>query len=99
MAVNIPITTVLEALRNARWYYEYTSFGAAIDLSTDVNGPADSVNARGIKIVAGAGSVVVRMGRSSTTDITLTVAPGNEFPGDFREIRSVSGVTKILVWW
>lgn len=99
MAAPIPITQLLDSLRNARWYAEYTSFGSPIVLHTDAAGPADNVNARGIKIVAGVGSIVVRMGVSSTTDITLTVAAGNEFPGDFREIRSVSGVTRVLVWW
>lgn len=91
----------LQALRNARWYWEYTSFGSAINLATDVNGPSaglDGKNARGIHILSGSGTVTIRMG-TDARNIVLTVAAGNDFPGDIAQIVSVSGVTGIQVWW
>lgn len=89
---------LIDAIRPYRWFYDYTSFGSAIDLTSNASGPNDGEPARYLKVVAGSGTITVKMGISATS-ITLTVAAGEELKGYFRTVESVTGVTSLRAGW
>lgn len=52
-----------------------------------------------LKIVAGSGTITVKMSGSVGTGRVLTVAAGEELFGKFTEISAVSGVTNVRAGW
>ncbi len=73
---------------------EFTSFGAAIDLyTTKVRWACQ------IEILAGSGTLSVKMTGSGGTTRALTVNAGDIVYGKYMSIESVSGITKVRVGW
>lgn len=73
--------------------FEYTSFGAPIDLHTARNRPAYTLKC------TGAGTINVKMASSGGATRALTVTDGEEVLGQFMSIESVSGVTRVRAGW
>lgn len=73
---------------------EYTSFGSPINLYA-----VKSAVIRRLTIVAGSGTITVKMSSSGGVARVLTVAMGDELLGEFTTIDAVSGVTNVRASW
>jgi hypothetical protein len=88
------------SLESALHWKEYTSFVSAIDLKAEGEsalGGNHNGLCRRIEIIAGSGTITLK-GHHGTQD-ALTVAAGDVKEVQAKEITSVSGVTKVQVFW
>ena len=76
----------------ARDLIEYSSFGSPINLYAVANAPA-----RKISILAGDGTITVRLSGSGQNARTLTMNSGDSEVGEFTSIDAVTGITKVRV--
>lgn len=73
---------------------EFTSFGSVIDLYTTKVRFACQV-----EILAGSGTLSVKMAGSGGSTRVLTVNAGDIVYGKFTSIEAVSGLTRVRVGW
>jgi len=73
---------------------EYTSFGSPINLYAVKNAVVRRLN-----VIAGSGTITVKMSSSGGVARVLTVGTGDELLGEFMTIDSVSGVTNVRASW
>ena len=92
-------TNFYPATHSSIHFHLYSSFGTAIDLRSDANGPGNNKLPREL-IVIDAGSGTLAVTRADGTTVTITpVSAGQRFPIAAATIVATTDVGSVLVLW